>query len=96
MVFRKLLGNNFFPGRTPRWSQRVIYWVFDLFQHAGHLEKFRTRAKNRKIQFPGPRGTFGKKSVRPKSFSLKLRNFLRFCVLADWTPRGGKSQNAAF
>ena len=37
-----------------------------------------------------------KKSVRPKSFSQKLRNFFAFCVFAVWTPRGGKSQNTGF
>ena len=36
------------------------------------------------------------KSVRPNSFSQKLRNFLTLCVLADRPPRGGKSQNTGF
>ena len=38
----------------------------------------------------------GGKSVRPKSFSRKMRNFFTFCVLADRTPRSGKSQNTGF
>ena len=38
----------------------------------------------------------GKKSVRPKSLSQKLRNFFTFCVLADQTPTGGKSQSTGF
>ena len=38
----------------------------------------------------------GEKSVRPKSFSQKVRNFFTCCVLADQTPRGGKSQNTGF
>ena len=38
----------------------------------------------------------GKNSVRPKSFSQKLRNFFIFCVLAVGTPNGGKSQNTGF
>ena len=38
-------------------------------------------------------GHFWGKSVRPKSFSPKVRNFFTICVLADRTPTGGKSQN---
>ena len=38
----------------------------------------------------------GGKSIRPKSFSQKLRNFFTVCVLADRTPGGGKSQNTVF
>ena len=35
----------------------------------------------------------GKKSVRPKIFSPKLRNLFTFYVLADRIPSAGKSQN---
>ena len=62
----------------------------------GHLEKSRARAENRKTQFPGTSGTFGKQSVRPKIFSPKLRNCFTFCVLAERTPTGRKSQNNGF
>ena len=38
----------------------------------------------------------GGKSIHPKSFSPKVRNFFTFCILADRTPKGGKSQNTGF
>ena len=35
MVFRNFLGSNFFSGRTPTWSETVIYWGFGPFWAAG-------------------------------------------------------------
>ena len=35
MVFRDFLGNNFFFGQTPTWSETVIYWGFGPFWAAG-------------------------------------------------------------
>ena len=35
MVFRNFLGNNFFSGQTPTWSETVIYWDFGPFWAAG-------------------------------------------------------------
>ena len=70
----------------------LVYWPV---LGRGHLEKFWARVKNRKAQFSAPRGTFGGETIRPKSFSQKVRNFFAFCVLADRTLRGGKRQNTA-
>ena len=49
-----------------------------------------------KCNFPELGALLGEKSVRPKSFSQKVRNFFTSCVLADQTPTGGKSQNTVF
>ena len=80
-----------FANRTPRGGKS---------QNTGFLGPFGLgqplgRAENGKTQFAGARGTFGKKSVRPKSFSPKLRNFFTFCALAGRNPTGGKSQITA-
>ena len=60
----------------------------------GHSEKFRTRVKNEKTQFPGARGPkIEEKNVTALS-GIVVCNFFPFCVLTDrTTPRGGKSQN---
>ena len=52
--------------------------------------------KTEKCNFPELGTLLGGKSIGPKSFSLKLRNVFTSCVLADRTPRGGKSQNTGF
>ena len=94
--FPQLSGEQLFFRSDPRVVAKVdLLGVWPVLGH-GNLEKLRTRAKNRKTQFPGARGTFGEKNRAPKSFSRKLRNFFTFCVLTDRTPRGGKSQNTVF
>ena len=55
----------------------------------GHLEKFWAWVKNRKTQFSGARGP----KIEKKVSGMVVRNFFTFQVLADRTPRGGKSQN---
>ena len=52
--------------------------------------------KTAKRNFPELGALFGGKSVRPKSFSQKVRNLFTVSVLADRTPKGGKSQNTGF
>ena len=52
--------------------------------------------KQKTRNFPELGALLRGKSVRPKSFSPKLRNFLTVCVLVDWTSGGGKSQNTGF
>ena len=52
--------------------------------------------KTDKRNFPELGALLGGKSIRPKSFSQKVRNFFTFCVSADRTPTGGKSQNTGF
>ena len=96
MVFRNFLGNNFSPPSGPQVVTKGGLLGFWPVLGRGHSEKFWARAKNRKTQFPGARRTFEKRSVRPKIFSPKLRNFFTFCGLGDQTPRGGKSQNTGF
>ena len=38
----------------------------------------------------------GRNLLSPKTFSLKVRNFFTFYVLAYQTPTGGKSRNTGF
>ena len=78
MVFRNFLGNNFFSGRTPRWSLRVIYSVVGPFWAAGNSGP---GSKTEKRDFPDLGALLGGKSDRPKIFSQKWRNFFTFCVL---------------
>ena len=49
--------------------------------------------RKRWSNFPMLEVLLGGESGRPKSFSPKLRKFFTLYVLADWTPRGGKSEN---
>ena len=63
-VFRNFLGNNFYFDRTPRWSQKVIYWISGPFWATGTQRNSGPGARNRKTQFPGARGTFGV-GIRP-------------------------------
>ena len=82
-------GTTYFSVRPPAVGNGdlVVFWpVLGL----GHSEKFRARAKNRKTQFPAARGTFGGKSGRPKSFSLKLHNFLHFTFCLTGQPWAGR------
>ena len=64
-----------------RWSQRVIYWGCGPFWAVG------PRSKPEKRDFP-ELGALLEKTVCPKIFSQKLRNFFTYCVLADRTPQG--------
>ena len=50
-------------------------------------------SKTEKHNFPELGALLGGQSVRPKSLSMNLRNFFTFCVLANRTATGGKSQN---
>ena len=59
----------------------------------GHLQKFRAQAENTKMQFPGALFRGG---IRPPQKFLKLRNFVTISVVADRTPRGGKSRNTGY
>ena len=92
IVFRKFFGTIFFCP-TPRWLQRVIYCGFGPFVAAGTYRNSGPGSKTEKRDFLELGALFGKKSVRPKSFSQKVRKFLTFCVLAERIPTGGKSQN---
>ena len=86
-------GTTVFVGPGPTGRKR---WFSGISARSGlgHLEKFRARAENTKVQSPGARGTLGGgKSGRPKGFSPKLCNLFTFSVLAARTLRGGKSQN---
>ena len=97
IIFRNFLGNNFFFGLTPRWSQRVVYWGFGLFWAAGHLEKFRARVKNGKTEFPGARGTFGGKSVSAPKFSPNnCATFLHFAFWPTGPPGAGNRKIRVF
>ena len=79
-IFTPKLRNFFtscvFADRTPQGREIAKYWFFRPFWPRAapwHLKNFRD--ENRKTQVAGTRGTFGEKSIRPKSFSPKLRNF---------------------
>ena len=52
--------------------------------------------KQRNTQFPRAWGTFGEKTCLPQKFLPEIAQFFYICVLADRTPRGGKSQNRGF
>ena len=54
-----MVGNSDLVGFWPVWG-------------CGHLEKFRARAENRKTQFLGARGTFGKNPSAPKVYVLRF------------------------
>ena len=92
MVFRNFLGIFFAPSNPHLVGNSDLLGVCPVLG-CRHLEKFRARANNIKTQFPGARGTFGKKFSRPKGFSPSLRNFFALSVLADRTPTGGELQN---
>ena len=64
----------------------------------GHLEKFRTQAKNGKTQSPGARGTFGGKIRPPQNFLPEIAQLFYILCFGrlDRTARGGKSQNTGF
>ena len=84
--FPQLSQEQFFFGRTPRWSRRVIYWAFGPFWAAGHLEKFRARVKKQKKRnFP----VLGvpKRGEKVTTLSgMVVRNFLTVHVLTDRAP----------
>ena len=92
MVIRNFLGSTFFSDGPPpvRNGGLVVFWpVLGL----GHLEKLRARAENRKMRFPGARGTFlggnPAQKLLPKIAQL-------FYVFRFPFPRGGKSRNTGF
>ena len=95
MVVRNFLVFYVLPDRTPRGRKLPNTGILGYFcpGRLWHLQKSRARAENGKMKFPSARGTFGAKSGCPKSFSLKVRNFFTFYVLADRTPMGEKSRN---
>ena len=93
MVFYNFLGDKLFFGRNPKVVAKGDLLVFGPVLGRG------PGSKTEKHNFPELWALLGKKPVRPKSFSPKLRIFFTFCVLADQpdrTPRGGKSQNTGF
>ena len=73
--FLQLSHEQIFPGRTPTWSETVIYGVFGPFWAAGTWRNSGPGRKTAKRNFPELGALLGGKSVRPKSFSPKLRNF---------------------
>ena len=94
MVFGTFLSRS--VGWTPTWSETVIYWAGGPFRAAGTWRNSGPRPKTENRNFLELGALLGKESVRPKSFSPKLRNFFTFCFLADGTPTGGKSQITGF
>ena len=82
------------PDRTPRGGKSRKTGILGHFG-LWHSEKSRARTENRKTQFPGARGPESEKNVTTLS-GIIVRNFFTSCVLADRTPRGGKSQNTGF
>ena len=58
----------------------------------GHLDKFRARPENMKIQFPGARGPKTGEKVTTLS-GMVVRNFLPVYVLTDRTPTGRERRN---
>ena len=92
MVFRNFVRDNLFFARTPTGQKRWFSGILARFG-LGHEEKFRDWAENTKMQFPGARGTFGGKFQK---FLPEIALFFIFYVLADRTPRGGKSRNTGF
>ena len=68
--------------------EKAMEWVFRPIWGLWHSEQLRTRVENRKIQFPGVRGTFGGEIRPPKKVLPRIPHFLHFHVLADlWPPR---------
>ena len=67
MVFRNFLGKNFLSIGTPPIGNGDLLG-FGLVRGPGHLEKFRAWAENRKMLFPGARGTFEEKICPPQKF----------------------------
>ena len=74
----------------------MIYWVLARSRPRALREIQDPGQKQKNCNFPELGALLGGKSVCPKSFSVKLRNFFRSCVFADRTPRGGKSPNTGF
>ena len=62
MVFRNFRGNKLFSVGPPLVGNGDLV-VFEPVLGLGHIKKFRAQAENRKTQFPGARGTFGKKKL---------------------------------
>ena len=78
-----------FDGPAPQGREIVKYWVFRPFWPRAaprHLEKF--RAKNRKTQFPGARGTFGEKNRTPKKFLPKSAQLFYILYFDGPDPQG--------
>ena len=63
----------------------------------GHLEKFRARAENRKTQFPGAKGTFGRENPSAPDVSPKnCATFLHFAFWPTGPPRAGNRKILVF
>ena len=92
MVFHNFLGSNFFFGRTPRWAQRVIYWVFGPLGAAGTWRNSGPGSKTEKHNFPEIGVPKRKKKVTTPS-GMVVRHFVTFYVLTDQTSTGGKTRN---
>ena len=70
----------------------MIWWGFGPFWAAGTDRNFGARAKDRKTQFPGARGSGTGKKVATLS-RMVVQNFLTVYVLTDLTPTGGNTRN---
>ena len=56
----------------------------------GHVEKFKARAKNRKTQFPGGRGTFGEQIRPPQRFLPEIAQLFYILHFGRPDPQGRK------
>ena len=92
MVFRNFLGNNFFFGRTPTWSEKVIYWNFGPFWAAGTWRNSEPGPKTERRNFP-VLGVLKRIIFFTTLSGMVVRNFLIVYVLTDQTPTGGKTRN---
>ena len=96
--FSPALGNIFtfcvFADRTPRGGKSQNTGFLGPLGLGQPLGTWRNSwPKTGKHNFPEVGGLLGNKSARSKIFSPKSCNFFTFCVLADRTPTGGKSQH---
>ena len=83
-----------FDRLDPQGREITKYWVSRRFWPRAALGTWRNLgAKTEKCNFPELGAHLGGKSIRPKSFSQKVRNLFTICVLANRTRRAGKSQN---
>ena len=99
MVVRKFLTFYVLTDPTPRGGKPRSMGILGCFGPGRPLtlgEIPGLGRKQKKCNFPVLGALLGGKSGRPKSFSLKVRNFFTFYVLADRTPTGGKSRNTGF
>ena len=95
IIFRNFLEKKK-TGRTPRWSQRVIYWSFGRFWAAGTWRNFGPGSKTEKHDFPELGALLGENPSTPKVARKNCATFLHFAFWPTGTPRGGNSQNTGF